>query len=108
MAQKKKTQRTRRTNTYSKQGVLRALSFFGILLAAIVFTVGGILNWCGQGGVTSILNLIAQICLLIAVAIPAWDYVRGKNKTWQVIFWIALVIYVFGCVFGVIGFYVKK
>lgn len=107
MAQKKKTQKTNRTYTYSKQGILRALSFFGILFAAIVFTIGAILNWCKLGDVTHALNLVAQIFLLVAVAIPAWDYVKGKNQTWKVIFWIALVIYVFGCVFGMIHFYIK-
>lgn len=104
---KQKKQTTKRTYTVTQTGIVRILAFCGILFAAIVFTVGGILSWLGLGSVSSVLNLIAQISLLIAVAIPGYEFVKYRNMTWKVVYAIALVIYVFGCVFGVFGFYFK-
>ena len=52
--------------------------------------------------VGAVLNLIGKICMAIGISIPAYDYCRSKKTAWRVIFWIALAVYVFGCVFGLI------
>ncbi len=54
------------------------------------------------GKVQSVLNLIGQLFMLIGIGIPAYDYTRGKKIAWKVIYWVALAIYLFGCVFGII------
>ena len=59
------------------------------------------------GSVASIINLIAKLFVLIGIGIPAYDYTRGKKTAWRVIYWIALVVYVRGCVFGVMGGLIK-
>lgn len=89
---------TRRTTTVSKSGFLRGASFFALVIAAFMFLFGGIFS----GAVKSVLNLIGQICVLIGIGVPAYDYTRGKSKGWKWVYWIALAVYVFGCVFGVI------
>lgn len=104
MAKKKRTTTT--TTTSSTHSLIRLLAFIGIFLSALLFVVGAILNWCGLGNITSILNLIAQLSLLVAVAFPAWEYVKYRRKVWKVVYWVALAIYVFGVVFGVIGIYI--
>lgn len=90
-----------------KNEFVRACAFWGILIAAVVFVVGGILRWVGIGeNIIGILDLVAKVALLIAVAIPAYDWVKYKKVGWQVVYWIALIVYIFGVVFGFVHIYV--
>ena len=91
----------------NKNEFVRACAFWGILIAATVFVVGGILRWVGIGeNIFGILELVAKVALLIAVAIPAYDWIKYKKVGWQVVYWIVLVIYIFGVVFGFVHIYV--
>ncbi len=91
----------------NKNDFVRACAFWGILVTAILFVVSGILTWCNVGAqIVSIFDLLAKIALLVAVAIPAYDWVKYKKTAWRVTYWIALVIYVFGVVFGIIKVYI--
>ena len=92
------TTTTRRTTTTGKGWLLRACSYFALVVAAFMFLFGGIFS----GAAKSVLNLIGQLFMLVGIGIPAYDYTRGKKIAWRVVYWIALAIYVFGCVFGVI------
>jgi hypothetical protein len=94
------TQKTTRTTTHSsgKGWLIRACSFFALVIAALVFLLGGIFS----GSAKSILNLIGQICLAIGIGFPAYDFTRGKKIAWKVIYWVALIVYIFGCIFGCI------
>mgnify|MGYP005776856437 FL=1 len=99
MATKKTTTTTtKRTTTTGKGWLLRACSYFALVVAAFLFLFGKLFS----GQVQSILDLIANLCMLVGIGIPAYDYTRGKKIAWRIIFWIALAVYVFGCVFGVI------
>ncbi len=99
MATKKTTTTTtRRTTTTGKGWLLRACSYFALVVAAFLFLFGKLFS----GQVQSILDLIANLCMLVGIGIPAYDYTRGKKIAWRIIFWIALAVYVLGCVFGVI------
>ena len=92
----------------NKNDFVRACAFWGILIAATVFVTGGILRWVGIGeGIISILDLVAKLALLVAVAIPAYDWVKYKKTGWKVVFWIVLAVYVFGVVFGLVKIYIK-
>ena len=101
MATKKTTKRTR-ASASSKGGFLRACSFIALVIAAGIFVLGGILNALKLGGVVGILNLIGQICLLIGIGVPAYDYTCGKKTVWRIVYWIALLVYLLGCVLGVL------
>ena len=79
------------------------MQLFCTVIAATMFLIGGIFT----GSVASIINLIAKLFVLIGIGIPAYDYTRGKKTAWRVIYWIALVVYVLGCVFGVMGGLIK-
>jgi len=92
----KKTTRT--TASTGKSRLLKACSYFALIVAAFMFLFGGIFS----GAAKSVLNLIGQLFMLVAVGIPAYDYTRGKKTAWRVIYWVALAIYVFGCIFGII------
>ena len=90
-----------------KNEFVRACAFWGIVIAAVVFVIGGILRWVGIGeNIIGILDLVAKVALLIAVAIPAYDWIKYKKVGWRVTYWIALVVYVFGVVFGFVHIYI--
>lgn len=105
---KKTTKRTKRVvvEHRERRDITKLCAFWGIFIAAILFVASGILGFFDLGNVgttiISVFNLIGKLALLVAVAFPAYGYVRGKAKVWKIIFWVALVVYVAGCVFGVI------
>ncbi|MBQ8323369.1 MAG: hypothetical protein IJX91_05320 [Clostridia bacterium] len=103
----KKTKRTTSSRSTSSGGIIRACTYFALVIAAAIFLFNGIVRALDIGVLTSlasVLSLIGQILLVIGIGFPAYDYTAGKSKTWRIIFWVALVVYVFGCVFGVIRF----
>lgn len=91
-----------------KHDFVRACAFWGILVSAILFVVSAVLRFVDvKEDIFAIVDLLAKLALLAAVAIPAYDWVKYKKTGWRVIYWIALVIYVFGVVFGVLKIYMK-
>ncbi len=95
------------TRTASGNGIVRACTYFALVIAAAIFMFSGVVRILDISALTRIvstLNLIGQILLVIGIAFPAYDFTCGKKAVWRVIFWVALIVYVFGCVFGVIRF----
>lgn len=90
----------RNTVVINKTTVLRALSYIGLVVSALMVLIGGILNLCGLQEVTSLLTKIASILMLVAIAWPAWDFCRGKAKWIKVLYFIALLLYILGAIFG--------
>lgn len=83
------------------------LAFFALLLSALLFTLGPIIKFFLAGNdagqkTLDILNTIAQYCLLAAVALPAWYFVRKRNAFWTILYIVIIVIYVIGTVIGLI------
>lgn len=110
----KKTKTTYKASS-ERTELSKFCAFWGIVIAAILFVTSGIINLCRKfisniapktaslmGSICSIFSLLASIALLIGVAIPAWRYVRGKTKGWKILYWVCLVIYALGVVFGFI------
>ena len=89
-----------RTEGQAKRDFVKLCAFFGLILAAFLFVFGGLF---GGSPIGSVLEIVGKIALLIAIAFPAYEYSRGLGKVWRVIFWIALVIYVLGCVLGLLS-----
>ncbi len=105
MATKKTKKSTSRHTT--SNGIIRACTYFALVIASAIFLFNGIVRALDITSLTKIasaISLIGQICLVIGIGFPAYDYTIGKSKVWRVVFWIALVVYVFGCVFGVVRF----
>ena len=107
MAKKKTTTTTTTTTTtkkkssgITKQTILRSLAYIGLVVSALLFLLSGILKLCNLDSVVGVLNQIASLCLLIAVAWPAWDFCRGKAKWIKYLWIIAIVLYILGMIFG--------
>ena len=102
---KKKTTKVRTVYTSRWSGV-DLLAFLALAAAALLLIVGPLLGWLLSGTIGSlilrILNLVAHYCLLIAIAIPAWYYVRNKSTGWRVAYFVFLIIYVAATVLGIV------
>lgn len=92
-----------RSTTVTATSIVNICAFVALSLSALLYVVGGILNWCGFWSVTNALNMIASYALLVAIAIPAWRFVRSKKQVWRVLYLIALIVYIFGVLFGYIA-----
>lgn len=88
-----------RTEGQAKRDFIKLCAFIALLISAFLFVFGSLFS----GKVNSILNLIAKLALLVAIAFPAYAFSRGCNKVWRIIFWIALIIYIAGCVLGLLN-----
>ena len=85
--------------------VIRICAYFALLISASIFLFGGLVNWLNWSGLSKavgILDIIGKILLIIGVAIPAHEFTSGKRIIWKILYWVALIIYVLGCVFGII------
>ena len=101
---RKKQPKERRVYTTRWSGV-DLLAFLALAASAILLLIGPFLGWLLSGTIGSlilrILNLVAHYCLLIAIAIPAWYYVRNRSTGWRVAYFVFLIIYVAATVLGI-------
>ncbi len=107
MAQKKNEQKNQsetpsRHSSFTLGSLVNVLAFLALAAAAILLVIGPILGFLLEGTpVMQALNLVAQYCLLAAIAIPGWFFVRGKRKGWKIAYFIFLAIYIAGTILGV-------
>ncbi|MBO4988952.1 MAG: hypothetical protein J6D37_01340 [Clostridia bacterium] len=94
----------------NNNGLIKTCAFLALALSAIVLLinallglVGGNLGWLGD-----ILVAVGQIAMAVCVAIPAYEYSRGKALWVKILYWVALVIYVVSAVIPVITGLVGK
>ena len=88
-------------------------AFWGMVVAGFSHFFGGLfralVNWAFSDSkvgsalmsIANILQLLGNIALLVAIAIPAYQFVKFKSKGWKVFYWIAFVLFILGVVFGV-------
>ena len=91
-------------------------AFWGMAIASIMYICSGIISLlirfvdsikasksaAALGQAVSIITLLGNIAMVIAIGLPAYGFVRGRTKGWKVFYWIALVIFALGVVFHMI------
>ncbi len=83
-------------------------AFFALLLSAVLFVLGPIVRFFLSGNdagqtTLNVLNSVAHYCLLAAIALPAWYFVRKKNGFWTILYIAIIVVYILGTVMGLIN-----
>lgn len=112
MAKKSKTNNTevkRRSDTTS------FCAFWSLAISAIMYIAGGVIRfikWLWNNidpevgtsleKVSGILLFLGNVALIIAIAIPAYNYVKGRGKGWKIFYGISLAIFILGVVFGLL------
>ena len=100
------------TNTWTE-----ICAFWAMVISGFAYLFGGIVNFIITtikslngtntaailGNIYHVLTFLGNIALIVAVAIPAWQFVRYRSKGWKVVYWIALVGFALGAVLGMIG-----
>ena len=93
-----------RRSVFSRVSIVDLLAFLALAASAILLVIGPILKWAlentGGAVVMQALNLVQQYCVLAAIAIPGWYFVRGRRKAWKIAYFIFLAIYVAGTSLG--------
>ncbi len=98
------------SGTSGQRDFVKFCAFWGLAIAAILFVVTGILDYCNLqinvvDWIIKIFRLLGELALLVAVAVPAWKYVRGAHHgklIWIIQYIVFLVVYILGCVFGIL------
>lgn len=102
--QKKRSSSSGRRSTFSLGSLVNLLAFLALAAAAILLVIGPILKWIltetGGGVIMQALNLVSQYCLLAAIAIPGWFFVKGRRKGWKIAYIVFLVVYIAGTILG--------
>ncbi len=104
------------TAAKEKRDFQKICAFWGLAIAAVLFIVAAVINLIGKFAgifdsdigatiklVMNIFELLSKLFILLAVALPAYSYVRGKKKGWKIFYWIALAVYVLCVVFDIIA-----
>ena len=98
MAKKKSTsKKVEDRSVRSNMNALIGLSACVVMILAIViFIVNLILNAVNQSGgvVMSVMNLIKDIALGLAVCLSAFYYARSKKKAFRITVYVCIVIYI--------------
>lgn len=92
-------------------------AFWAVVISGFTYLFGGIFRFVVSvikdlngtntarvlNDIYNIFTFIGNIALIVAVAIPAWNFVKYRSTGWKVVFWIALVGFAFGAVLGMLG-----
>ena len=93
-----------RRSTFSLGSLVNVLAFFALAAAAVLLVIGpilkAVLEATGGGVIMQALTLVSQYCLLAAIAIPGWFFVKGKRKGWKIAYFVFLAVYIAGTILG--------
>ena len=88
-------------------------AFWGMVVAAFTHFFGGLFHalvkWVFSDSkaagvltrIAGICSLLGNIALLVAIALPAYQFVKYRSKGWRIFYWISLALFVVGVVFGI-------
>ena len=98
---------------YSSATRTEICAFWGMVIAGFSHFFGGVfralVKWVFGGSkvagllnsAVNILTIVGNIALLVAIALPAYQFVKYRSKGWRIFFWIAFVLFVVSVVLGV-------
>ena len=88
MAKKEQKQEKKSSKPVFTDTLINLLAFLALAAAAILLLIGPLLGWLLEqtGGmvIMQALSLVAQYCLLAAIAIPGWRFVRSRGNGWKI------------------------
>lgn len=82
-------------------GLINLCAFIGFIMAAIIFMLQAVLGWAEvdvSPKVIQALQLVAAICVGIAIALPAFNYALNKGLLCIILFVVAAALYITGIV----------
>ncbi len=106
----------RQHNTTTKTDIVKTCAFWAMTIAAFMYIFSGFIRfllWVAKNistksagilnQIVSVGQFIGNVALIVAIALPAYGFVRGKTKAWKVVYWVALAVFALGVVLGMLG-----
>ena len=79
------------------------LSFIAIVIIGILALVNNLLPIFGikiEGMLFAILQTIQHVITLVVIGYFGYNFVANKTKTWKIIYWVAIILFVAAIVIG--------
>ncbi len=92
-----------RTEGQAKRDFIKLCCYVTLILAAVLIFVNNLLPLIKinvSGTFFDVLELIKDIALLLGIVFGAWSFARAHGKTWVIIFWVAVVLYIASAIMG--------
>ncbi len=92
-----------RTEGQARADFINLCCIIALFLAALLIFINNVLPLIGvniSGALMGALNLIKDIALLLGIAFGAWKFVRYRGKTWVILYWVAIGLYVASAICG--------
>lgn len=80
----------------SNKKIGNMFAFLGLVVLvglSVLRYVTGLLS-IDLGVVATILQWVKEVAIILAIGIGAYEFTASKNKTYRIIFWVAIVLYV--------------
>lgn len=84
---------------------LNSVAFYALAAVAFVYLITTILANVGLSvpyNILGIINMIAQLCILLICIILAWRFVANKATVWKVLYFLVVLIIVVCMVLSVV------
>ena len=101
---------------YSTHTWTEVCAFWSMVISGFAYLFGGILkvittffsNFTPNtmallNKIINTITFVGSLLLIIAIAIPAWQFIKYRGVGWKVVYWIALIGFAFGSVLGLLG-----
>lgn len=101
---------------YSTSTWTEICAFWAMVISGFAYLFGGAIRFIMSfvddvaprtmallNNIINIITFVGNIALIVAIAIPAWQFVKYKGTGWKVVYWIALVGFALGAVLGLLG-----
>ena len=103
-------------SSYTDHDVTKLCAFWGMVISGFAYLFSGLVQFIISvtknisastasllSRLVSLFNFLGNLAIIVAIAIPAWHFVRHKRKAWRVVYWIAFVGFALGAVLGLLG-----
>lgn len=83
------------------RNILNLLAFSALIIVALLIVVNNLLPIIGidiGGPFFKLLSTIEKIFTVIVIGLSAYNFVAGKTKTFKIIYWVAVALFVVGIV----------
>lgn len=84
-------------NTEKNVNILNLMAFVALIIVAVLIVVNKLLPVIGietKGPFFNALETIQLLFTIIVIGISAYKFVANKSKTWKIIYWICVVLFI--------------
>ena len=84
-------------NTSKNENTLNLMAFVALVIVAVLIVVNKLLPIIGietKGLFFNALETVQLLLSVIVIGISAYNFVANKSKTWKIIYWISIALFI--------------